>query len=184
MDAHQKTEQLFNILLTQGQADYIGEPVSQLEHAVQAAQLAQRVNAPDEVVIAALFHDIGHMIESAETMGGYGNADHEGLGAEYMKNLGFSDTVCNLVRGHVQAKRYLTYKHPSYYDKLSEASKQTLEYQGGRMTETEALAFEADPLFDWHLKMRAWDEQAKIEGQALPDFSKYKAMCIALLSES
>jgi phosphonate degradation associated HDIG domain protein len=182
MSAEQKVEQLFKILLTQGQADYIGEPVSQLEHAVQAAQLAERVGASDEVVIAALFHDIGHMIESAETMGGYGNADHEGLGAEYMKNLGFSDTVCNLVRGHVQAKRYLTYKHPSYYEKLSEASKQTLEYQGGRMTETEATAFEADPLFDWHLKMRAWDEQAKLENQPLPDLTKYKEMAGRLLS--
>lgn len=182
MSAEQKVEELFNILLTQGQTDYIGEPVSQLEHAVQAAQLAERVGASDEVVIAALFHDIGHMVESAETMGGYGNADHEGLGAEYMKNLGFSDTVCNLVRGHVQAKRYLTYKHPSYYEKLSEASKQTLEYQGGRMTEAEAAAFEADPLFDWHLKMRAWDEQAKIEEQALPDMTKYKEMAERLLS--
>lgn len=184
MSPQQATEQLFNTLLTQGQADYIGEPVSQLEHAVQAAQLAERVNAPDEVIIAALFHDIGHMVESPETMGGYGNADHEGLGAQYMKNLGFSNTVCNLVRGHVQAKRYLTYKHASYYNNLSEASKQTLEYQGGRMTEAEAAAFEADPLFDLHIKMRAWDEQAKLENQPLPDMEKYKAMCIALLTKS
>ncbi|UPT65991.1 MAG: hypothetical protein M0D57_16015 [Sphingobacteriales bacterium JAD_PAG50586_3] len=98
-----------------------------------------------------------------------------------MKSLGFSDTVCNLVRGHVQAKRYLTYKHPTYYEKLSEASKQTLEYQGGRMTSEEAASFEADPLFDWHLKMRAWDEQAKLEGQALPDMGRYKKICIKLL---
>lgn len=178
----EKAAHLINILLTQGKADYIGEPVSQLEHAIQAAQLAERVGETDEVIIAALFHDIGHMIESEETMGGYGNADHEGLGAEYLKNLGFSNTVCNLVRGHVQAKRYLTYKHPSYYDKLSDASKQTLEYQGGRMTEAEADAFEKDPLFDKHLKMRAWDEQAKLENQPLPDMAKYKQLCIKLLS--
>lgn len=183
MTAQEKTEQLFTLLLNQGQADYIGEPVSQLEHAVQAAQLAQRVNAPDEVVIAALFHDIGHMLEGAETMGDYGNADHEALGAEYMKGLGFGDIVCGLVRGHVKAKRYLTYKHPTYYEQLSEASKKTLEYQGGRMTVEEAAAFEADPLFDWHLKMRAWDEQAKQERQALPDMNIYKAICTALLSE-
>lgn len=182
MSPQETTEQLFNTLLTQGQADYIGEPVSQLEHAVQAAQLAERAGEKDEVIIAALFHDIGHMVESKETMGGYGNADHEGLGAEYMKSLGFSDTVCSLVRGHVQAKRYLTYKHPSYYDKLSEASKQTLEYQGGRMTETEAAAFEADPLFALHLKMRAWDEQAKLENEPLPDMTKYKEMVERLLS--
>jgi putative nucleotidyltransferase with HDIG domain len=149
---------------------------------VQAAQLAERAGERDEVIIAALFHDIGHMVESGETMGGYGNADHEGLGAEYMKSLGFSDTVCSLVRGHVQAKRYLTYKHPSYYDKLSEASKQTLEYQGGRMTADEAAAFEADPLFALHLKMRAWDEQAKLENEPLPDMTKYKEMAERLLS--
>jgi phosphonate degradation associated HDIG domain protein len=182
MSAEEKANHLINIILTKGQADYIGEPVSQLEHAVQAAQLAERAGESDEVIVAALFHDIGHMIESAETMGGYGNADHEGLGAEYLKSLGFSDTVCSLVKGHVQAKRYLTYKHPSYYEKLSEASKQTLEYQGGRMTVDEAAAFEADPIFSLHLKMRAWDEQAKLENEPLPDMVKYKAMCIALLS--
>lgn len=182
MSPQETINQLFNVLLTQGQADYIGEPVSQLEHAVQAAQLAERAGERDEVIIAALFHDIGHMVDSAETMGGYGNADHEGLGAEYLKGLGFSDTVCSLVKGHVQAKRYLTYKHPAYYEKLSEASKQTLEYQGGRMTADESAAFEADPLFALHLKMRAWDEQAKIEGQALPDMTKYKEMAERLLS--
>jgi phosphonate degradation associated HDIG domain protein len=181
MSAEEKANHLINIILTKGQADYIGEPVSQLEHAVQAAQLAERAGESDEVIVAALFHDIGHMIESAETMGGYGNADHEGLGAEYLKDLGFSDTVCSLVHGHVQAKRYLTYKHPAYYEKLSEASKQTLEYQGGRMTEVEAEEFEGELLFALHLKMRAWDEQAKLENEPLPDLEKYRDMCFRLL---
>lgn len=182
MTTNEKVEQLFGLLAAKGNADYIGEAISQIEHAVQAAQCAERVGAPDEVVIAALFHDIGHLLDEGEDMGGLGKHDHEGLGAQYMLNLGFSNTVAELIRGHVKGKRYLTYKYPSYYDKLSEASKGTLAYQGGPMTAEEATAFEADPLFDWHLKIRAWDEQAKEVGQSLPDMVHYKDICVRLLS--
>jgi 2-amino-1-hydroxyethylphosphonate dioxygenase (glycine-forming) len=182
MSAYTKVDQLFNLLQSKGNADYIGESISQIEHAVQAAQCAERVNAPDEVVIAALFHDIGHLLDEGDDMGGLGKVDHEGLGANYMLSLGFSNTVAELIKGHVKGKRYLTYKYPSYYEKLSEASKGTLAYQGGPMTADEAAAFEADPLFDWHLKIRAWDEQAKEVGLPLPDMQHYKDICIKLLT--
>jgi predicted HD phosphohydrolase len=84
------------------------------------------------------------------------------------------ERMCKLIASHVNAKRYLTWKYPSYYEQLSEASKKTLEYQGGRMEEPEAKSFEADPLFDLYIRMRTWDEAAKIEGKPLPEMDELK----------
>ena len=78
----------------------------------------------------------------------------------------------------MQAKRYLTWHFPSYYEQLSEASKKTLEFQGGIMTLEEAMLFESDKLFDLHLKLRRWDEKAKLEKQPMPPLQKYKDMAI------
>ena len=78
------------------------------------------------------------------------------------------------MEGHVQAKRYLTYKKPEYYKMLSEASKQTLKYQGGKMSAAEA--FEKSPFFTLSIKMREWDEAAKEPDHPLPDIIEYKRM--------
>jgi predicted HD phosphohydrolase len=87
----------------------------------------------DEVVLAAFFHDIGHLCaEGAENMGGYGVVSHERLGADYLRRAGFSERMARLVEYHVEAKRYLTFG-AGYYERLSEASRRTLEYQGGVM---------------------------------------------------
>ncbi|MCU1749520.1 phosphonate degradation HD-domain oxygenase [Pseudomonas sp. 6D_7.1_Bac1] len=145
-----------------GDSDYIGEPVSQIEHMSQAAERAMAEGFDNEVVLAAFFHDIGHLCaENAENMGGFGVVSHERLGADYLRRLGFSERMARLVEYHVQAKRYLTFKEPGYYERLSEASRRTLEYQGGVMTAAEAQAFERDPLCAISLRMRQWDEQAK-----------------------
>ncbi|HEY8930807.1 MAG TPA: phosphonate degradation HD-domain oxygenase [Mucilaginibacter sp.] len=147
-----------------GDEDYIGEPVSQLEHMSQAATLAEEEGYDDEVVLAAFFHDIGHLCAEdgeAESMDGMGNVDHEKLGADYLLARGFSKRVAALVQGHVLAKRYLTYKYPEYYSKLSEASKGTLEFQGGRMTAEEAADFEANPDAELIIRLRYWDDKAK-----------------------
>src|SRR5262249_42705538 len=111
-------------------------------------------------------------------MNEYGVADHEKLGADYLRGKGFSETIASLVENHVQAKRYLTYHHPEYYEQLSEASKKTLEFQGGRMTLEEAMRFETDPLFDLHIKLRRWDEKAKQQHQELPALEKYASLAI------
>jgi predicted HD phosphohydrolase len=94
-------------------------------------------------------------------MGGFGVVSHERLGADYLRRAGFSERMARLVEYHVQAKRYLTLKEPGYYERLSEASRRTLEYQGGVMTAEEAEAFEQDPLCAVSLRMRQWDELAK-----------------------
>jgi 2-amino-1-hydroxyethylphosphonate dioxygenase (glycine-forming) len=162
-----------------GNADYIGEPVSQLEHMCQAAQLAEAEGYPEEVILAAFFHDLGHLCEHfmpVAYMGGYGVIDHEKLGADFLKQKGFSQRICKLVESHVAAKRYLTFKYPDYYTQLSEASIRTLEFQGGVMTPEEATAFEADPDAILILALRKWDEAAKLEDIPLPKLEKYAAM--------
>jgi 2-amino-1-hydroxyethylphosphonate dioxygenase (glycine-forming) len=160
----QAVEEIFLLYEKYGAADYIGEPVSQLEHMSQAAQLAMMEGYNDEIVLAAFFHDIGHicvMNHEAGSMDGYGVKSHEKIGADFLRQKGFPESVARLVESHVQAKRYLTFKDPEYYNMLSEASRKTLGFQGGVMSEHEAIAFENDPLFEVSIRMRKWDELAK-----------------------
>jgi phosphonate degradation associated HDIG domain protein len=157
-----------------GNEDYIGEPVSQIEHMSQCAELALKQGYDDEVVLAAFFHDIGHMLEHevpVQHMDGYGIADHEKIGADYLVSKGFSERIAALVNSHVDAKRYLTFKYPNYYAALSDASKKTLEFQGGIMRAEEVEAFEANGDFDLYIKLRRWDEAGKLEHVPIIDLN-------------
>jgi phosphonate degradation associated HDIG domain protein len=179
-------DEVFALYEKFGDADYIGEPVSQLEHMSQAAQLAMKEGFDDEVVLAAFFHDIGHicvMQNESNSMDGYGVRSHEKIGADYLRERGFPERVAKLVENHVQAKRYLTYKFPEYYQSLSEASKKTLEFQGGVMELHEAEAFEKDLLFDTSIRMRKWDELAKEIDVALIDLAKMKSKARRVLAQ-
>jgi len=168
-----------------GSADYIGEPVSQIEHMSQAAQLAREEGFDDEVILAAFFHDIGHicvMQNESNSMGGYGVKSHEKVGADFLRQKGFPERITKLVENHVQAKRYLTFKYPEYLRSLSEASKKTLEFQGGVMTAEEAETFEKDILFETSIRMRKWDELAKEVDVALVDLEEIKSKARLILS--
>lgn len=185
--AQRITDEIIKLYEGYGGAEYAGEKVSQLEHMAQAAQLAEEQGYEEEVILAAFLHDIGHISEAAKgenEMDGFGIKDHEELGAEFLREKGFSKKVVRLVESHVEAKRYLTIKDPSYYAQLSEASKRTLDFQGGPMTEEEAAAFEQYPLFSLIIQMRKWDEMAKIENKPLPDLQHYRAMILHHLSNS
>jgi phosphonate degradation associated HDIG domain protein len=169
-----------------GGSEYAGEKVTQLEHMVQAARLAEQEGYDEEVILAAFLHDVGHICVSAQeenTMGGWGVKDHEEVGADYLREKGFSKRLARLVASHVEAKRYLTWKDPLYYEQLSEASKKTLEYQGGPMLTDEAEAFETHPLFSLIIKMRYWDDVAKIEHLEVGDLEKYRAMIVRHLEQ-
>lgn len=162
-----------------GGDDYIGEPVSQIEHMCQCAQLAEMEGYDDEVILAAFFHDIGHLCEhitEVKYMDKYGVVDHEKIGAEYLLKKGFSEKIAALVASHVEAKRYLTFKDELYYTSLSDASKKTLAFQGGVMTAEEANTFEADPYFSLYISLRKWDEKAKLTNIPLPSLNKYKSL--------
>jgi phosphonate degradation associated HDIG domain protein len=175
-------DEIFSLYEKYGAGEYAGEKVTQLQHMVQAGELAKNAGYDDEVILAAFLHDIGHILESEhEQMDGFGTVDHEKVGADFLRERGFSERLARLVENHVSAKRYLTLKNPAYYEGLSEASKKTLEYQGGRMTEAEAAAFESDELFKEFIDMRFWDEQAKIEDMPLASIEYYKNLMIKYL---
>jgi phosphonate degradation associated HDIG domain protein len=181
------TNEVFALFEQFGEMDYIGEKVSQLEHACQAAQLAEAEGYDTEVILAALLHDIGHLYEfimPAEKMNAFGIVDHEKLGSIYLREKGFSEKITRLVESHVAAKRYLTFKYPEYYSRLSEASKYTLEQQGGQMNETEAELFEQDYLHKLFIKLREWDDCAKVENLPLPSIDKFKQLAIQHLQNN
>ncbi|RRB07750.1 phosphonate degradation HD-domain oxygenase [Larkinella rosea] len=176
MTTEQIISELTELFEQHGSDDYYGEPVSQLEHMLQSAMLAERAGADDETIIAAFLHDIGHLLPSdlaEDHMDDYGRVDHEKLGADWLRERGFSEKVAQLIEHHVNAKRYLTFKHPAYFDKLSEASLKTLEFQGGPMSANEAQAFENNPYFRGILQVRGWDELAKETDLKMPPVGKY-----------
>jgi phosphonate degradation associated HDIG domain protein len=180
-------DEVFDLYELHGGEDYIGEPVSQLEHMSQSAQLAIEQGSDDEIVLAAFFHDIGHICVAQNTsnsMDGYGIKRHEKVGADYLRSKGFPERIAKLVEGHVQAKRYLTYKHEEYYNSLSEASKKTLEFQGGRMSKEEADSFESDTLFETSILMRKWDELAKETDFPIIDLNDMKHRARNVLARS
>ncbi len=184
MTIENKVEEIISLYLKYGDSDYIGEPVSQIEHMYQCAELAMEANANEELILAAFFHDIGHLYEFAFpderliSMDGFGIFDHERIGANYLASMGFSDTISKLVASHVQAKRYLAYKFPSYLKELSEASLKTLVFQGGKMSEEEASEFENDKLFEQYITLRIWDEKAKLTNKATGDLKILKELMI------
>lgn len=152
---------------------YYGEPVTQLQHALQSAQLARDAGAGDDIVVAALLHDVGHLLGEGQIHEQLGVIDHDRAGADFLRTRGFPETIASLVEGHVSAKRYLVATNPSYAARLSLASVETLKLQGGPMSSDEAAAFELDPLFREKLRMRSWDEQAKDPSAAVTPLEDY-----------
>ena len=169
-------ETIANLFAQSGDDAYFGEPITQLEHALQCAQLAEKAGADEETVVAAFLHDIGHLLPpelAGGYMDGYGTVDHERLGADFLRARGFSEKVAQLIEHHVNAKRYLVFKNPKYFARLSKASLKTLAFQGGPMTAEEATTFETNPYFNGILQLRTWDEQAKIPGLPTPGINYY-----------
>lgn len=181
-------EEIIHLLLSNGGSEYIGEPVTKLEHMVQSAEIAAAKGLSEDLIIAALLHDIGHICEPTtdqNNMSGLGLQDHELLGGKYLHARGFSELVVQSVALHVPAKKYLCYKFPEYLALLSDASLQTLAFQGGPMTETEAIVFEQNPYLESILAVRRIDEEAKIPNKPLPQsFELYKQMIIRHLQKS
>ena len=165
-------------------ADYVGERVSQLEHALQAAALAAEAGAPPVEVAAALLHDVGHLCAppDAARMGGLGVVAHEEVGADFLARLGFPPSVTELVRGHVRAKRYLVATRPDYAERLSAASRHTLVHQGGPLPPEGVRRFEVAPERDAWLRLRSWDEQAKVPGRIVPGLEGYRRLLEDLVS--
>ena len=170
-------EQLAKLFAEQGGNEYLGEPVTQAAHMLQAASRAQAAGAPDPLVAAALLHDVGHFtgsISGRELMAGTDNR-HSHSGADWLAAW-FPEAVTEPVRLHVAAKRYLCAVEPGYFDRLSEASVYTLSVQGGPMNEDEAAAFAADAYARDAVTLRRWDEAAKDPEAEVPGFEHYRSL--------
>ena len=139
-----------------------GERVTQLDHALQCASLAAGEDAPDSLVVAALLHDYGHLIDDRGHMAERDGLDgqHEAVGAAALAAW-FGPAVTWPIALHVAAKRYLCAAQPGYFEALSPASKLSLDLQGGPFTPAEAVAFMARPFAEDAVRLRRWDDWGK-----------------------
>jgi [1-hydroxy-2-(trimethylamino)ethyl]phosphonate dioxygenase len=164
-----------DIFVRRGAGSYLGEAVSMAEHMLQAAQLAEAEDGSDAMIAAALLHDIGHYTSEfgAEAHEEGIDNQHDHAGGRLLEAF-FPPEVTEPVRLHVATKRYLCAVDPGYFDTLSEASLLTLKLQGGPMLPDEVAAFECNPYRDLAVKVRRWDEAAKVPGKKTPDFAHYR----------
>lgn len=169
-----------------GNEDYDGEPISQKSHMIQCAMLAMG-EGEIELTIGAFLHDIGHLLkheQNTESMGSFGVVNHEGIGAAYLRERGFSNRICAIVANHVAAKRYLVATDKTYAAKLSGASQETLKWQGGPLSDKEVKAFKNHSWFADIIKVRLWDEKAKDENVPLLPISFFHKLIYNYLNEN
>jgi phosphonate degradation associated HDIG domain protein len=175
-------ERLFALFREYGSRAYFGEAVTETEHALQCAHLAEQSGAGPELISAALLHDAGHLLhglgEDSASRGIDGR--HEDVGAAWLGRH-FGPAVIDPVRLHVAAKRYLCAVEPEYVDALSQASRTSLRLQGGPMTEDEVRRFEAEPHFRAAVAVRRWDDTAKVPGRSVPDVEHYRPVLETVL---
>lgn len=160
-----------------GHIEYSGEGVTQLEHALQCGQLAEEAGADEALVAAAFLHDLGHMLNlqgESPTVRGIDD-QHQYFAIPFIRPL-FPAAVVEPIRLHVDAKRALCALEPGYYDALSEDSKRSLALQGGTYAPAEAEAFAAKPYAKDAMRLRRWDDLAKVQGKATPDLAHYLAV--------
>ncbi|KQP44641.1 phosphonate degradation HD-domain oxygenase [Pseudorhodoferax sp. Leaf274] len=159
-----------------GAEQYSGEPVTQLEHALQCAALAEQAGAGDALVTAALLHDLGHLLNdqgASPTLRGIDDL-HQFYALPFLRGL-FDGAVLEPIRWHVDAKRYLCATRAHYHAALSEDSRRSLALQGGVFSAQQADAFIARPHAGDAVRLRLWDDQAKTAGLATPPLEHFLA---------
>lgn len=179
-------DSIFQALETAGTVQYGTESISELEHALQIADIADEMSGDEELILSALLHDIGRVAvrqdEISDTlvpdhMGKTksGAKGHDDAGAELLEGH-FSDRILAGVRMHVAAKRYLCTVEPRYRDKISNGSETTLRMQGGLMSDEELAAFRAMPFSEDAVQIRRWDDMAKTPGKPTRPLEHWRDM--------
>jgi len=176
-------DEIIDLFQQRGDAAYYGEAISQTEHALQAAALAEQQGAPDTLVVAALLHDIGHLLDGQdEDLADRGlDGRHEEAGYSWLA-AHFGPKVTEPVRLHVAAKRYLCAVDPVYLAGLSPASRLSLSLQGGPLEAEKLTDFESNPLYHDAIRLRRWDDTAKVPGLMVPGLEHYRARLEAVVS--
>jgi [1-hydroxy-2-(trimethylamino)ethyl]phosphonate dioxygenase len=168
-------DEIIDLFQRHGDAAYHGEAISQTEHALQSAALAERQGAPDTLVVAALLHDIGHLLDGQdEDLADRGlDGRHEEAGCSWLA-AHFGPKVTEPIRLHVAAKRYLCAVDPAYLAGLSPASRLSLSLQGGPLEAEKRADFESNPLYHDAIRLRHWDDTAKVPGLKVPGLEYYR----------
>ncbi|MGK7912430.1 MAG: phosphonate degradation HD-domain oxygenase [Synechococcus sp.] len=169
-------ETIEQLYCDRGSQQYGNEAVSQLEHALQCATLAQERGASDAIITACFLHDIGHLLHDlGDDIAERGVDDrHEYRAMPYLKSL-FGPEVTEPIRLHVNAKRYLCAIDADYWASLSPASKLSLNLQGGVFSESEAQAFIQQPFASEAVELRCCDDLAKVVNKATPSVATFLA---------
>jgi [1-hydroxy-2-(trimethylamino)ethyl]phosphonate dioxygenase len=174
-DEHDFVKVLFHLFESLGHSAYFGEAVSQLEHALQVANLAEREGSPDSLIVSGLLHDVGHLVHDLPENVAESGRDgfHQDEGASWLAPY-FGPEVVRPIQLHVDAKRYLCAVEPSYFEALSPASQVSLRLQGGPMSPEEADRFAADAFSQEAVRLRRWDDLAKVPGLEVPSLQHYR----------
>jgi phosphonate degradation associated HDIG domain protein len=160
---------------------YGQEAVSQLDHALQCAHLAEQADETPETVVAALLHDLGHMLNAERDPVADADAPpekddlHQYVALPFLRSL-FPDAVLEPIKLHVDAKRYLCAVDAGYWEALSPASKHSLELQGGRYDEEQVRLFDALTFYPEAVRLRRYDDLAKVPGQITPPLAHYATL--------
>lgn len=187
MQSISTVDEVVDLLATGGGATYFGEPVTVLEHSLQAAWFVQRNNTAihavveRSLVVAALLHDLGHLLHTqGEDAARYGrNTRHEELAVKALAGH-LPAPVLDPIRMHVAAKRYLCFAEASYLGGLSPASVESLALQGGPMTATEAGGFLVLPYAREAVALRRADDASKVRGLSVPPLETYRSILTTL----
>jgi phosphonate degradation associated HDIG domain protein len=172
-----------HLFAAKGERMYAGEPVTQRQHALQSADLAKRAGASDELVLAAFLHDLGHLINDqgdTPTLRGVDDR-HEYVAQPFLRDL-YGAAVLEPIRLHVEAKRYLCARGDrriggaEYWAALSADSKRSLELQGGIFSAAEAETFIGQPFAADAVKLRLWDDLAKVADAQTSPIEHYLAL--------
>lgn len=160
-----------------GDEEYLGEPVTMAQHMLQGATIAEQNGLPEDIIVAALLHDIGHFTSEFGTFSMEDTEDrfHEEAGARVLADF-FPSVVIDCVRHHVAAKRYLCATKPEYFNRLSEASIHSLNLQGGPMSDAEVAEFQKNPNLEKIIQVRYLDEAGKHPDMQTPDYAHFAPM--------
>lgn len=180
---HSTLESIQKTFQNHGGEKYADEEVTQVQHALQSAVMAEEERASDSLVVASLLHDIGHIMDGNELPKALEenlHDQHESRAYEWLLES-FGPAVADPVRLHVAAKRYLCTTDQSYLEKLSPTSLKSYKDQGGRMSEEELSEFENEEFFQEAVMLRKWDDKAKDPDKNTPTIDYYIKLMEPLL---